>query len=557
MNKYPLWKNLLILAIIVCGAIYALPNLYGEDPAVQISATHTAKVDAQTLSRVEQDLALASMAYKTAGMGVHGITIRFAGTDVQLRARDLIQQDLGDNYTVALDLLPATPVWLRWLHAYPMYLGLDLRGGVHFLMQVDMASAIKKAEEGYVDDLRVAMREKDARYLSVERLDSGGVLVRFRDPNERDKGRSAIAGKFPELTLTDQQQEGEYDIVAKLGEQALREKRKFALDQNITSLRNRVNELGVAEPIIQQQGQDRIVVELPGVQDIAKAKEILGRTATLEIMMVDDEHDLGAALAGHVPPGDKIFYDRNQRPILLKNRVIYSGDNITDASAGFDSQQGGAVVNITLDSRGASINQRITGDNVGKRMAVVYIEIRHETKLDAMGKPVLDQNGKPVKQAVRIEQVITAPVIREQLGKRFEISGLEDINEARDLALLLRAGALAAPVEIIEERTVGPSLGAQTIRRGFHSTWIGFPAIASLMIADYLVFGVISVFALAVNVLLLVALLSILQATLTLPGMAGIALTVGMAIDANALINERIREHLRNGNTPQASINTG
>ncbi|MHB8454788.1 MAG: protein translocase subunit SecD [Acidiferrobacterales bacterium] len=558
MNKYPLWKNLLILAIVVCGAIYALPNLYGEDPAVEISATHTATVDAQTLSRVEQDLARASMAYKSARMSAHGITIRFANTDVQLRARDLIQQDLGDNFTVALDLLPATPVWLRWLHAYPMYLGLDLRGGVHFLMQVDMASAIKKAEEGYVDDLRVAMREKDARYLSVERLDSGGIMVRFRDANERDKGQSAIAAKFPELTLTDQQQEGEYDILVKLGEQALREKRKFALDQNITSLRNRVNELGVAEPIIQQQGQDRIVVELPGVQDIAKAKEILGRTATLEIMMVDEEHDLGAALAGQVPPGDKIFYDRNQRPILLKNHVIYSGDNIVDASAGFDSQQSGAaVVNITLDSRGAAINERITGDNVGKRMAVVYIEIRHETKLDAMGKPVLDQNGKPVKQAVRIEQVITSPVIREQLGKRFEISGLASIDEARDLALLLRAGALAAPVEIIEERTVGPSLGAQNIRRGFHSTWIGFAAIAVFMIAYYLIFGVISVIALAINVVLLIALLSILQATLTLPGMAGIALTVGMAIDANVLINERIREEIRNGNTPQASINTG
>jgi len=557
MNRYPLWKYLLILAIIVCGVIYALPNLYGEDPAVQISATRTAKVDAQTLSEVEQALARASLPYKSAATGAHGITIRFTNTDVQLRARDLIQQDLGDNYTVALDLLPATPIWLRWLHASPMYLGLDLRGGVHFLMQVDMNSAIKKAEEGYVDDLRVAMREKDARYLSVARLDSGGILVRFRDPQERDKGRSAIAKQFPELTLTDQEHAGEYDILAQLGAQALREKRKFALDQNITSLRNRVNELGVAEPIIQQQGQDRIVVELPGVQDIAKAKEILGRTATLEIMMVDGEHDLSAALAGQVPPGDRIFYERSGRPILLRDHVIYSGDNIVDAAAGLDSQQGGAVVNITLDSRGAAINQRITGENVGKRMAVVYIEIRHETKLDASGKPVLDEKGRPVKQAVRVEQVITAPVIREQLGKRFEISGLDSIEEARDLALLLRAGALAAPVEIIEERTVGPSLGADNIRRGFHSTWIGFTAIAVFMMIYYLMFGVISVIALGINVLLLVALLSILQATLTLPGMAGIALTVGMAIDANVLINERIREELRNGNTPQASISTG
>ncbi len=558
MNRYPLWKYLLILAIVVLGIIYALPNLYGEDPAVEISASHaTGKVDAQTLTQVEQTLAQANFQYKSATIGAHGITLRFANTTVQLRARDLVQQVLGDNYTVALDLLPATPMWLRWLHAYPMYLGLDLRGGVHFLLQVDMATAVKKAEQAYVDDLADAMRKKDTRYLSVARLDTGGVLVRFRTAKERDAGRAVIAGKFPELVLADQQQVGEYDMLAKLGPQALEEKRKFALDQNITSLRNRVNELGVAEPIIQQQGEDRIVVELPGVQDIAKAKEILGRTATLEIMLVDDSHSLATALAGQVPPGDKIYYNRKGQPILLKNRVIYSGDDIVDAAAGFDQQQGGAVVNITLDSRAAAVNERVTGANVGKRMAVVYLEIRHETQLDAAGKPILDKRGRPVKQAVRIERVITAPVIREQLGARFEISGLENIQQARNLSLLLRAGALAAPVEIIEERTVGPSLGADNIRRGFHSTWIGFAAITVFMIAYYLIFGVVSVAALAVNVLLLVALLSVLQATLTLPGMAGIALTLGMAIDANVLINERIREELRNGNTPQASINTG
>ncbi len=558
MNRYPLWKYLLILAIVVFGVIYALPNLYGEDPAVEISASHaTGKVDAQTLTQVEQTLARASFPYKSATLGIHGIIVRFANTTVQLRARDLVQQVLGDNYTVALDLLPATPVWLRWIHANPMYLGLDLRGGVHFLLQVDMATAVKKAEQAYVDDVADALRRKDAHYLSVSRPDSGGVLIRFRTAQQRDEGSAVIDRKFPELVLTDEQQKGEYDILARLGPQALEEKRKFALDQNITSLRNRVNELGVAEPIIQQQGSDRIVVELPGVQDIAKAKEILGRTATLEIMMVDESHSLAAAVAGQVPPGDKIYYNRRGQPILLKNRVIYSGNDIVDASAGIDQQQGGAVVNITLDSRAAAVNERVTGANVGKRMAVVYIEIRHETKLDAAGKPVLDKRGRPVKQAVRIERVITAPVIREQLGARFEISGMENIEQARNLALLLRAGALAAPVEIIEERTVGPSLGADNIRRGFHSTWIGFAAIAVFMIAYYLIFGVVSVAALAINVVLLVALLSVLQATLTLPGMAGIALTVGMAIDANVLINERIREELRNGNTPQASIKTG
>ncbi|MFL6713412.1 MAG: protein translocase subunit SecD, partial [Sulfurifustis sp.] len=326
--------------------------------------------------------------------------------------------------------------------------------------------------------------------------------------------------------------------------------------QNMTALRNRVNELGVAEPVIQQQGQDRIVVQLPGVQDTARAKEILGRTATLEIMMVDEENAMQAG-AGQAPIGDKLYRYRDGRPILLKNRVIYSGDNIIDAAPGFDSQTSQPIVSITLDARGAAINQRITGENVGKRMAVVYIEIKSEPKLDDKGRPVLDENGREVRVSKRIEEVITAPVIRSQLGKRFQIEGLESVKEANELALLLRAGALAAPVEIVEERTVGPSLGADNIQRGFHSTWIGFAAISVFMIGYYLMFGFISVAALAVNVVLLVAVLSIIQATLTLPGMAGIALTVGMAIDANVLINERIREELRNGNTPQASIYAG
>ncbi|MEK7758768.1 MAG: protein translocase subunit SecD, partial [Pseudomonadota bacterium] len=362
-----------------------------------------------------------------------------------------------------------------------------------------------------------------------------------------------VRRQLPELGIIDSQKDSEYFLLARLTEQSMTEKRKFALDQNIVALRNRVNELGVAEPVIQQQGIDRIVVQLPGVQDTAKAKEILGRTATLEIMLVDEEHDLTAALSGHVPAGSKLYKDRRGRPILLKKQVIYSGDNIVDAAAGFDSQAGGAVAHITLDARGAAINQRITGESVGKRMAVVYIEIKSETRLDAAGKPLLDAEGRQARSRVRVEEVITAPVIREQIGKRFQITGLDSIEEAGDLALLLRAGALAAPIEIIEERTIGPSLGAENIQRGFHSTWIGFAAIAVFMIIYYLVFGVTAVLALGINVVLLVALLSLLQATLTLPGMAAIALTVGMAIDANVLINERIREELRNGNTPQAS----
>ena len=557
MNRYPLWKYLLILAVVLVGLIYFLPNLYGEDPAIQISPTRTTKVDSATLAQVEEVLKQSELSYRASQLDEKGIKVRFRDTDTQIKARDAVERALGDNYTVALNLSSATPAWFGWIKANPMYLGLDLRGGVYFLMQVDMAAALKKAEERYVDDLRSMLREKKVRYLTVARLDNGGLEIRFRETAERDKAREVVRRELPELALIDAQKGNESVLLARLTEQTMTEKRKFALDQNILALRNRVDELGVSEPVIQQQGADRIVVQLPGVQDTAKAKEIIGRTATLEIALVDEEHDLGAALSGHIPAGSKLYKDRNGRPILLKKQVIYSGDNIVDAAAGFDAQQGGAVAHITLDARGAAINQRVTGENVGKRMAVIYIEIKSETQRDASGNVLLDAQGHALRNRVRVEEVITSPVIREQIGKRFQITGLDSIEEARDLALLLRAGALAAPVEIIEERTVGPSLGAENIQRGFHSTWIGFAAISVFMIAYYLMFGVTSVLALGVNVILLVALLSMLQATLTLPGMAAIALTVGMAIDANVLINERIREELRNGNTPQASIHAG
>ncbi|MDO8597917.1 MAG: protein translocase subunit SecD, partial [Sulfuricaulis sp.] len=557
MNKYPLWKYLLILAIVVVGIVYALPNIYGEYPAVQISPTRTTKVDQGLLALAENQLKQANISYVGAVLDDKGARIRFTDTETQLRARDLVQKAVGEQYIVALNLLPATPGWLAALRAKPMYLGLDLRGGVHFLMQVDMAAVLKKAEESYVDDMRRVMREKKVQYLTVTRFDRGGVEIRFRDAGERDKGRDILRKELPDVELVDADRSGDFAINAKMKQTAVFEKSRFALEQNMNSLRNRVNELGVAEPIIQQQGQDRIVVQLPGVQDTAKAKEILGRTATLEIMMVDEEHDLGGALAGQVPAGSKLYKMRDGRPILLKNRLIYSGDNIVDAAPGFESQTGSAIVSITLDARGAAINQRVTGESVGKRMAVVYIEIKSEPRIDEQGKPVLDANGRAMRVSKRVEEVITAPVIRSQLGKRFQIEGLDSVQEANELSLLLRAGAFAAPVEIIEERTVGPSLGADNIAKGFHSTWVGFAAIALFMSVYYVIFGLISVVALAVNVLLLVALLSMLQATLTLPGMAGIALTVGMAIDANVLINERIREELRNGNTPQASIYTG
>jgi preprotein translocase subunit SecD len=514
-------------------------------------------VDAVTQSQVEQALKQASIELRSLQRDEKGLKVRFRDTDTQIKARDTVQRALGDGYTVALNLLPATPSWLGWINANPMYLGLDLRGGVHFLMQVDMPAALKKAEERYVDDLRSTMREKKVRYLTVNRLDRGGLEIRFREVAERDKAREVIRRTLPELLLTDALKGSEPILQVRLTDQAMTEQRKSALEQNILALRNRVNELGVAEPVIQRQGEDRIVVQLPGVQDTAKAKEIIGRTATLEIMMVDEEHSLDAARTGVIPPGSKLYKDRRGRPILLKKQVIYSGDNIVDAAAGFDSQSNGPVAHITLDARGASINQRVTGENVGKRMAVVYIEIKSEVQRDVRGEPVLDAEGRQVRQRVRVEEVITAPVIREQIGKRFQITGLDSVEEARDLALLLRAGALAAPVEIIEERTVGPSLGAENIERGFHSTWIGFAAISVFMVIYYLLFGVTAVIALGVNVVLLVALLSLLQATLTLPGMAAIALTVGMAIDANVLINERIREELRNGNTPHASIHAG
>ncbi len=556
MNKYPLWKYLLIALVLAIGALYAAPNLFGEYPAIQVSATRTTTVDAALLARVEGILKQANLPYSGTQLDATGAKLRFANTETQIRARDLVQQELGDGYTVALNLLPATPAWLRAIGARPMYLGLDLRGGVHFLMQVDMRSFLKKLEDSYADDMRRLLRENKVRYLAVTRTD-GGLEVRFREAAERDKAREVLRKELRDLLYTESERAGEFIIGARLGESALLAKRRGALEQNMTSLSNRVNELGVAEPIIQQQGDDRIVVQLPGVQDTAKAKEILGRTATLEIMLVDEEHDVLAALAKGAPPGSKLFKMRDGRPILLKNRVIYSGDNIVDAAPGFDSQTGRSIVSITLDAKGAAINQRVTGENVGKRMAVVYIEIKSEPRLDESGRPMRNERGEPLRVSRRVEEVITAPVIRSQLGKKFQIEGLESAREADELALLLRAGSFAAPVEIIEERTVGPSLGQENIEQGWRAVLTGLVVVMVFMVVYYKAFGLIADVALLMNLVLLVAALSLFQATLTLPGIAGILLTLGMAVDANVLINERIREELRNGNTPQASIHAG
>lgn len=556
MNQYPLWKYLLVLVVCTVGLVYALPNLYGEDPAIQISSVRV-KVDASTLTRAEQALQKAGLTSSASQLDDQGAKIRFTDIDTQLQARDLVQKELGDTYTVALNLLPKTPALLRALGAKPMYLGLDLRGGVHFLMQVDMAAVAKRAEEHYVDDLRRTLRVAKVRYQTIALRDQGGIEIHFRDATERAKAQAPIREEIRDLELTESEDANGPYILAKLSQKGLLERQEAALEQNMTSLRNRVNELGVAEPIIQQQGRDRIVVQLPGVQDTAEAKRILGRTATLEIKMVDEEHDLASAVAGRVPPGSQLYKERDGRPILLKKRLVYSGDNIIGASPSFDSRTNEPIVSITLDSTGAAINQRVTGKNVGKRMAVVYVEVRSEVKRDKNGNPVLDAKGEPIRTQRRFEEVITAPVIRQQLGKRFQIEGAFTVEEANELALLLRAGALAAPISVVEERTVGPSLGHDNIKQGFQAVVAGFVAVMIFMVIYYRVFGLIANVALGLNLVLLIAVMSLAQFTLTLPGVAGILLTLGMAVDANVLIYERIREEVRAGNTPQASIHAG
>jgi preprotein translocase subunit SecD len=557
LNQYPWWKYVIIVLVVVPGLFYALPNLFGDDPGVQIRGARSFNVGTAALERVEAVLERNNLAPLSAILDEKGISLRFSDTESQLNARDLLQDELGNQYTVALTILPATPAWFHEVGALPMYLGLDLRGGVHFLMEVDMDSAVARAEERYVDDLRSVLREAKVRYRSVRRHPDGGVEIQLRDAAERDQASTVIGRELPELDVAEADRNGGIYLMARISAAERQELGQFALEQNMTALRNRIDELGVAEPIVQRQGERRIVVQLPGVQDTARAKRILGRTATLEMMLVDEEHGLESALAGAVPPGSRIYRMRDDRPILLKKRVIYSGDNIVDAAASIDTQTGGPIVSITLDAVGARINQRITGDNIGRRMAVVYIETRSQQKTDAEGKPVFDENGQPVRVKQRIEEVITAPVIRDQLGKRFQIEGLDSVDEARDLALLLRAGSLAAPVEIIEERTVGPSLGQANISQGFRSVVIGFTLVLVFMFVYYRVFGLVANLALSLNLVLLIAVLSLFQATLTLPGVAGIVLTVGMAVDANVLIFERIREELRNGNSPQASIHVG
>jgi preprotein translocase subunit SecD len=542
MNRYPVWVYVTVAVAFVIGLVYTLPNFFGEAPAVQISnAKATIHVDADTLGRAEAALRRANVEITGSQLDANTIRIRFANTDTQLKARDLIDSALNPvrddpSYTVALNLVSRSPAWLTAIHALPMYLGLDLRGGVHFLFQVDMRGALTKRLESYAGDIRTQLRDKRIRHAGIAR-EGQIIVVHFRDAETRDKARRLILDDLPDLAVAETGSGEDLRLAVTIKPEAEKRIQEFALKQNITTLRNRVNELGVAEPVIQQQGADQIVVQLPGVQDTAQAKKILGRTATLEIRMVDEDNmnptALTAAQSGQVPFGDEFYIERNGAPLLVKKQVVLTGERLTDAQPGFDPQTNEPAVHLTLDSTGARIFRDVTRDNIGKRMAILLIE-----------------RGKG--------EVVTAPVIKSEIGGgRVQISGRMSTQEANDVALLLRAGALAAPMEIVEERTVGPSLGAENIEKGFKSTMWGFIAIIVFIVVYYQIFGVFSALALSANLLLLIALLSMLQATLTLPGIAAIALTLGMAIDANVLINERIREELRGGQTPQAAIATG
>jgi preprotein translocase subunit SecD len=543
-NHFPLWKNLLVLIVFGVGIIYSLPNLYGDDPSVQVSSTQAVNIAQEQANQIDAAIKTAGVPFKAFEFKDGRVLARFANTDDQLKVADLLREKMGSNYTVALNLAPTTPGWLRSLGAQAMYLGLDLRGGVHFLLEVDMDAAVKQAEERYNDDLRLALRGAKMRYQSVSK-DNGFIKVTLKSTDDKSALLALLAKDFRNLDITEP--EAQDQVWLKVSEKEVREIKKFAVAQNMTTLRNRVNELGVAEPVIQQQGENRIMVQLPGVQDTTRAKEILGTTATLEYRMVDVEHDVQQAVAGHVPVGSRLYYERNGNPILLDRRIIVTGDQIVDSSSGQD-QDGRPSVNISLNGVGAAKMAKTTQVSVGKPMAVVFIEYKVETKT---------VDGQKVRHKEKVEKVINVATIQGVFSKRFQTTGLDSPQEARNLSLLLRAGALAAPVDIVEERTVGPSLGQDNIDKGMLSFVVGFALVVLFMAVYYRLFGMIANLALAFNVVIVVAILSMLQATLTLPGIAGIILTVGMSVDANVLIFERIKEELKNGITPQAAIFVG
>ena len=538
MNRYPLWKYAIILVTLAVALIYTLPNFYGEAPAVQVSAGKvTAKVDSGTLTRVQEALKAANLEPNQQALEGTSVLVRFDTTDDQLKAKDVIEHAVNPDpadpaYVVALNLVSRSPAWLAAINAKPMYLGLDLRGGVHFMLQVDMRTAITKRVETLANDIRLALREKDIRHGGVSR-EGNNIEIRARDADTLEAARRVIVDQIPDLQVTETAG-AEPRLTASLKPQALQKVQSDAVKQNITTLHNRVNELGVAEPVIQQQGADRVVVQLPGVQDTAKAKDILGRTATLEMRLVDESAEGRAAEngTGPVPFGSEKFLLRDGQAVIVKRQVILTGEALTDAQPGFDSQTQQPKVDLTVKAQGGRMMRDVSRENLKKRMAIILFE-----------------KGKG--------EALTAPVIQAELGNRFQISGSMSVVEANDLSLLLRAGSLAAPMEIVEERTIGPSLGAENIKKGFYSVIGGFIVICLFMCVYYGLFGVFSSIALAFNLLLLIAILSMMQATLTLPGMAAMALAIGMAIDANVLINERVREELRGGSSPQAAIHAG
>jgi len=548
MNRYPAWKYILLTVVVAFGIIYALPNLFGDDPAVQVSSSRGFELDPALQGVVEEVVDAEEIQVRSTEFTPDRLMLRVNGSEEQLALADALREQLGDAYVVALNLAPATPGWLRALNASPMVLGLDLQGGVHFLMEVDMDTAGAQRLEDFVGSIRNLLRDERIRYRSV-RAERGQVIVELRTAEDRETALTEIARELEQLDLEPVDGNDTFNIRATIPAEVMDEMQRNALQQNITTLRNRVNELGVAEPIIQQQGAERIVVQLPGVQDTAEAKRILGSTATLEYRAADEQNDpFEAERTGRVPPQSKLYFERNGNPILLSRRTIASGENLINAAAGFDQRSGSPNVSVTLDAEGARRMLDFTSENVGNRMAVVFIEQRPVTRT---------VDGEQVRDTRRVEEVISVANVREPFGRQFQTTGLDSSREASQLALLLRAGALAAPMQIIEERTVGPSLGADNIEQGFNSVIIGFCLVLVLMAIYYKVFGLVANLALTANLVLVIALLSMLGATLTLPGIAGIVLTVGMAVDANVLIFERIREELRLGNTPQAAIRAG
>lgn len=549
INQYPLWKYLLLVIVLIASGIYAMPNLYGEDPSVLVSLRNKT-IDETTQQRINDVLIASSIKPMSSELKDDQLLIRLSSEDEQLAAADTIKSadfiSRNSDYTVALNLAPSTPAWLQSINALPMYLGLDLRGGVHFLLEVDMDTAITQMENDLSADMRSYLKDEDVRYRGIVR-DENGIVIQFKDASSLEEGTSKLKSQFKELEFSSDEEN--LKLIARLSETALRNEKRQAIQQNVTTLRNRVNELGVAEPVIQQQGEDRIVVQLPGVQDTARAKDILGATATLEFRLAEGTRAdwFNADQGGAIPLNAKLYRERNGDPVLLKRRVIVTGDQINSAASTIDTRSGTPAVTVRLDSKGAAKMGDTTRANIKKPMAVVFIENKIETKI---------VNGEKIKEKTRTEEVINVATIQDAFSKSFQITGLDPL-EARDLALLLRAGALKAPVEIVEERTVGPSLGKDNIEQGFTSVKIGFALVLVFMIIYYRGFGLIANVALTANLVLITAILSLMQATLTLPGIAGIVLTVGMAVDANVLIFERIREELRNGNSPQASIHAG